>query len=163
MKYSPILLESLQKKRSLWQTGVHRVEQQRLPSSSEAEAARGHQSFLLLPVSGKFSPQVFFIYILWWSLPLLQTSKQEMLPRTLYFPHLPAKSKPQSGRCHEGHEVMSKTRDRIGRVVLTTPNTSTLYNEKSRTLLSSCCREACRNLTLLGNSRSVPSSKNIVT
>lgn len=73
----------------------------KISSSSEAEAAEGHQPFLLLLlVFGKFSPQLFCIYSLWWSLSLLQTSKKEMLPRTLYFPHIPAKTNPNLTGSH---------------------------------------------------------------
>lgn len=171
LKIKPVLLESVERRCVLEQSVADRgaqsapVEQQRFPSSSEAEAAEGHQPFLLLLlVFGKFSPQLFCIYSLWWSLPLLQTSKKEMFPRTLYFPHIPAKTSPN---LTDATKAMRWYKQRPGTewgevVVLTTPNTSKLYNEKNRTVLSLHCRGACWNLMLLGNSRSVSSSKNIV-
>lgn len=71
LKIKPVLLESVERRCVLEQSVADRgaqsapVEQQRFPSSSEAEAAEGHQPFLLLLlVFGKFSPQLFCIYSL---------------------------------------------------------------------------------------------------
>lgn len=113
MKYSPIPLESLQKRCILEEFVADRGTQQNLPSSSEAEASQRTSVFPPPPCLWKISPQILHI---WQSLPLLQARKHEMFPRHFLF-HIclqkPSPSLADATKAMRGYQT--KTRDRLGR------------------------------------------------